>query len=72
MYFCRRRVTFRSRRRTSRSPPRDSNERSNHEQRSARLPPEIAADMALGIELTTPVLLVLGLLTRAAALVPLA
>jgi putative oxidoreductase len=33
------------------------------------LPPEIAANMALGIELTTPVLLVLGLLTRAAALV---
>jgi putative oxidoreductase len=33
------------------------------------LPPEIAADMALGIELTMPVLLVLGLLTRTAALV---
>jgi len=33
------------------------------------LPPELAAHMALGIELTTPVLLVLGLLTRAAALV---
>jgi putative oxidoreductase len=33
------------------------------------LPPEFAANMALGIELTTPVLLVLGLLTRAAALV---
>jgi len=33
------------------------------------LPPEIAANMALGIELTTPVLLLLGLLTRAAALV---
>jgi putative oxidoreductase len=33
------------------------------------LPPELAANMALGIELTTPVLLVLGLLTRAAALV---
>jgi putative oxidoreductase len=33
------------------------------------LPPEIAANMALGIELTAPVLLVLGLLTRAAALV---
>jgi len=33
------------------------------------LPPEIAANMALGIELTTPVLLVAGLLTRAAALV---
>jgi putative oxidoreductase len=33
------------------------------------LPPEIAANMALGIELAMPVLLVLGLLTRAAALV---
>src|ERR1700730_7458005 len=33
------------------------------------LHPEIAANLALGIELTTPVLLVLGLLTRAAALV---
>ena len=33
------------------------------------LPPEIAANMALSIELITPVLLVLGLLTRAAALV---
>jgi putative oxidoreductase len=33
------------------------------------LPPEIAANMALSIELATPVLLVLGLLTRAAALV---
>jgi putative oxidoreductase len=33
------------------------------------LPPEIAANLALGIELITPVLLVLGLLTRAAALV---
>jgi putative oxidoreductase len=33
------------------------------------LPPEIAANMALSIELTMPVLLVLGLLTRAAALV---
>ena len=33
------------------------------------LPPEFAANMALGIELTMPVLLVLGLLTRAAALV---
>jgi len=33
------------------------------------LPPELAANMALSIELTTPVLLVLGLLTRAAALV---
>jgi putative oxidoreductase len=36
------------------------------------LPPEIAAHFALGIELTTPVLLVLGLFTRAAALVLLA
>ena len=33
------------------------------------LPPEIAANMALSIELTTPVLLVLGFLTRASALV---
>jgi putative oxidoreductase len=33
------------------------------------LPPDIAAYMAVSIELTTPVLLVLGLLTRAAALV---
>jgi len=33
------------------------------------LPPEFAANLALGIELTTPVLLVLGLLTRATALV---
>jgi putative oxidoreductase len=33
------------------------------------LPPEFAANMALAIELTTPVLLTLGLLTRAAALV---
>jgi len=33
------------------------------------LPPELAASMAAGIELTTPILLVLGLLTRAAALV---
>ena len=31
------------------------------------LPPELAAHMALGIELATPVLLVLGLLTRATA-----
>jgi putative oxidoreductase len=36
------------------------------------LPPELAAHMALGIELAAPVLLVLGLLTRAAALVLLA
>jgi putative oxidoreductase len=33
------------------------------------LPPEIAANLALAIEVTAPVLLVLGLLTRAAALV---
>jgi putative oxidoreductase len=33
------------------------------------LPPELAANLALVIELTTPVLLVLGLATRAAALV---
>jgi len=33
------------------------------------LPPEFAANVALSIELTTPVLLVPGLLTRAAALV---
>jgi putative oxidoreductase len=33
------------------------------------LPPELAADLAVTIELTTPVLLVFGLLTRAAALV---
>lgn len=33
------------------------------------LPPELAANLALSIELTTPVLLVLGLMTRAAALV---
>jgi putative oxidoreductase len=33
------------------------------------LPPEVAAYLAAGIELTTPVLLVLGLFTRVAALV---
>jgi putative oxidoreductase len=33
------------------------------------LPPEIAANLALSIELTTPALLMLGLLTRPAALV---
>ncbi|MGE5131056.1 MAG: DoxX family protein, partial [Sphingomonadaceae bacterium] len=33
------------------------------------IPPEIAAYLAVGIELTTPVLLVLGLFTRPAALV---
>jgi putative oxidoreductase len=33
------------------------------------LPPEIAANLALCIELTTPVLLMLGLVTRATALV---
>lgn len=36
------------------------------------LPPEIAAHLALGIELTAPVLLVVGLFTRATALVLLA
>jgi putative oxidoreductase len=36
------------------------------------LPPELAAHLALGIELAAPVLLVLGLATRAAALVLLA
>ncbi len=36
------------------------------------LPPDIAAHLALAIEVTAPVLLVLGLLTRAAALVLLA
>ena len=39
------------------------------EYRVPLLPPELAADLALAIEVTTPVLLVLGLLTRAAALV---
>jgi putative oxidoreductase len=39
------------------------------EYRVPLLPPELAADLALTIELTTPVLLVLGLLTRSAALV---
>jgi putative oxidoreductase len=39
------------------------------EYRLPLLPPEIAAYMAASIELTTPVLLVLGLLTRPAALV---
>jgi putative oxidoreductase len=33
------------------------------------LPPEVTANLALGIELITPVLLMLGLLTRATALV---
>jgi putative oxidoreductase len=33
------------------------------------LPPELAVNLALAIELTTPVLLALGLATRAAALV---
>jgi len=33
------------------------------------LPPDVAANLALSIEVTTPVLLVLGLLTRPAALV---
>jgi putative oxidoreductase len=39
------------------------------EYRVPLLPPELAADLAVTIELTTPVLLVFGLLTRAAALV---
>jgi len=39
------------------------------EYRVPLLPPEFAAHMALTIELTTPVLLVLGLFTRFAALV---
>lgn len=39
------------------------------EYRVPLLPPEFAAHMALAIELTTPVLLVLGLLTRPAILV---
>lgn len=39
------------------------------EYRVPLLPPEIAAYMALGIELSIPVLLVLGLFTRAAAAV---
>src|SRR5712671_1804582 len=39
------------------------------EYRVPLLPPELAANLALAIELTTPVLLVLGVLTRAAAIV---
>src|SRR5262249_36395814 len=39
------------------------------EYRVPLLPPELAANLALAIEVTSPVLLVLGLLTRAAALV---
>ncbi len=39
------------------------------EYRVPLLPPELAANLALAIELTAPVLLVLGLLTRPAALV---
>src|SRR5215813_11123879 len=39
------------------------------EYRLPLLPPELAAYMAASIELTTPVLLVFGLFTRAAALV---
>ena len=39
------------------------------EYRLPLLPPEFAANLALAIEITTPVLLVLGLLTRLAALV---
>jgi putative oxidoreductase len=41
----------------------------NDEYQVPLLPPEFAANLALSIELTTPVLLVLGLLTRIAALV---
>jgi putative oxidoreductase len=39
------------------------------EYRVPLLPPDVAADLALAIELTTPVLLILGLFTRPAALV---
>jgi putative oxidoreductase len=39
------------------------------EYRVPLLPPDVAAYLALAIELTTPVLLVLGLMTRVAALV---
>jgi putative oxidoreductase len=39
------------------------------EYRVPLLPPELAANLALAIEITTPVLLVLGLLTRLAAIV---
>jgi putative oxidoreductase len=39
------------------------------EYKVAVLPPEVAAYLAVSIELTTPVLLVLGLLTRGVALV---
>ena len=39
------------------------------EYRVPLLPPELAANLALATEVTTPVLLALGLLTRAAALV---
>jgi putative oxidoreductase len=42
------------------------------EYRVPLLPPEIAANLALAVEVTTPVLLVFGLMTRAAALVLLA
>jgi putative oxidoreductase len=38
------------------------------EYRLPLIPPEIAAYMAVGVELSTPVLLVLGLITRVAAL----
>jgi putative oxidoreductase len=41
----------------------------NDEYQLPLLPPELAANLALTIEVTTPVLLVLGLLTRPAALV---
>ena len=41
----------------------------NDEYQLPLLPPELAANLALTIEVTTPVLLILGLLTRPAALV---
>ena len=40
----------------------------NDEYQVPLLPPELAANLAFAIEVTTPVLLVFGLLTRAAAL----
>ena len=39
------------------------------EYKAPLLPPELAANLAFAIEITTPVLLVLGLLTRFAALI---
>jgi putative oxidoreductase len=41
----------------------------NDEYQLPLLPPELAANLALAVEVTTPVFLVLGLLTRPAALV---